>query len=126
MIVFAAMSVLFMTAIFGFATLRVDRHQTTRISMAAIRRDCPGEPNLAAFGFLEKSMVFYAGHPVPFCTDARELSRVMGNSLTYVLTDDRHADELQSRLPGEFEVLIRQNRFLRSGDVIVLVHRPRG
>ncbi len=57
-IAFAAMAVLLMTAIFGFALLRVDRHQNTRALMAAIRRDCPGEPRLAAYRFMEKSYVF--------------------------------------------------------------------
>lgn len=121
---FAAMSVLLLTAVFGLAALRVDRHQNARALMAAIRQDCPGEPNLAAYGLLEKSHVFYAGHPLPFCQNPRELARVTGDALTYVFTDGTRADEIQSRLPGMFDVLIRQPRFLRRSDVLVLVHRP--
>ena len=124
MIVFASMAALLMTAVFGFASLRVDRHQNTRALMAAIRQDCPGEPRLAAYRFLEKSQVFYAGHSVPLCQDTDDLSRVVGDSLTYVFTDDNGAAELQARLPGVFEVLIEQRRFLRRGKVLVLVHHP--
>ena len=71
--------------------------------MHAIRRDCPGEPKLAAYGFLEKSTVYYAGHPLPFCSDADELHDLIGDSLTYVFTDDKCSAECSRNCPASLK-----------------------
>ncbi len=122
MAVFAAMSLLLITACFGFAALRIDRHQNARALMARIHADCPGEPTLAFYGFSQKSCVYYAGRPVEYYEHASDLHRFLGSSRGYVLADDSHATHLMRRFPGEFHVLARRPQFLRSGDVVVLVH----
>jgi 4-amino-4-deoxy-L-arabinose transferase-like glycosyltransferase len=92
---FAVTAVLFLTAIFGFAALRVDHHQNARPMIAAIRADyekpASGQrekkgdrgqsrslpkkgtsspaPPIATYGFFRESTVFYAGHPVTTCDD---------------------------------------------------------
>jgi 4-amino-4-deoxy-L-arabinose transferase-like glycosyltransferase len=92
---FAVTAVAFLTAIFGFAALRVDHHQNARPMMAAIRADyqqagasprkpaggrgpsrsSPDKkadspaPPIATYGFFRESTVFYAGHPVTTCDD---------------------------------------------------------
>ncbi|MCY2986402.1 MAG: glycosyltransferase family 39 protein [Planctomycetota bacterium] len=73
MITFATMSVLVITAIFGYATWRIDRHQNARPLLAAIRQDCPVEPRLVGYCFLQYSYIFYAGHPIPEFGDAQQL-----------------------------------------------------
>jgi 4-amino-4-deoxy-L-arabinose transferase-like glycosyltransferase len=120
--VFAAMSLVLITACFGYAALRIDRHQNARPLMARIHADCPGEPSLVFYGFMQKSCVYYAGRPVECCEHADDLRRLLGTSRSYVLSDDAHAAHLMRRYPGEFRVLDRRPQFLRSGEVVVLVH----
>lgn len=123
MLTFAATSVLVIAAIFGYATVRIDRHQNARSLLAAIRQDCPVEPRIAGYCFLQFSYIFYAGHPVPEFGDAQQLQRFLGDTPGYVFANEDSAADLQQKCPGEFEVLIRQRRFLHAHDVLVLAHR---
>ena len=69
--VFALTSVVFLTAVFGFAALRVDRHQNAKPMIAAIRADWgknPSPPPIATYGLFRESTVFYAGQPVTRCS----------------------------------------------------------
>jgi len=121
---FAVTCVAFVTAVFGFAALRIDRYQYARPLLATIRRHSPAEPQLAGFRFIRESVVFYAGRPVAYCEDADELRRFLDRSEhAYVFTVDEHEAELEERFPGEFCVLARRPRFLRSGEVVVLTRR---
>ena len=123
MVVFAATAVLFITAIFGFAALRIDRHQNARALLAKIHADSPGQPTLMAYRFLQKSYVYYAGRPVDYYQDAEALHRRLDSKTGYVFSNERYGEELMRQYPGEFEVLVRQRRFLHAGDVLVLAHR---
>jgi 4-amino-4-deoxy-L-arabinose transferase-like glycosyltransferase len=95
LVAFAVTAVVFLTAIFGFAVLRVDHHQNARPMIAAIRADyettkdvtgkkksnlrdrglspekspSPPAPPIATYGFFRESTVFYAGYPVTTCDD---------------------------------------------------------
>jgi 4-amino-4-deoxy-L-arabinose transferase-like glycosyltransferase len=122
MAVFAAMSLVLLTVCFGYAAVRIDRHQNARELIARINADCPGEPTLAFYGALQKSWVYYAGRPVEYYEHADELRRFLGSSRGYVLADDSHAGHLLRRFPNEFRVLVRQPQFLHSGEFVVLVH----
>jgi 4-amino-4-deoxy-L-arabinose transferase-like glycosyltransferase len=81
---FAITSVVFLTAVFGFAALRVDRHQNAKPMIAAIHADWGGKgdsphlprgtvpfssPPIATYGLFRESTVFYAGRPVTRCSD---------------------------------------------------------
>ena len=69
--VFALTSVVFLTAVFGFAALRVDRHQNAKPMIAAIQADWgknPSPPPIATYGLFRESTVFYAGRPVARCS----------------------------------------------------------
>ncbi|MHC4178101.1 MAG: ArnT family glycosyltransferase [Planctomycetota bacterium] len=117
----AAAAVLFLTAMFGFAALRVDRYQNAPVLMAEIRKASPGRPQLAAYRFFRESLVFYAGEPVPHYKKADDLREFLDRAKhAYVLTTDEHEEEVRQDYPGEFSVLIRRARFLRSGEVVVL------
>jgi len=100
LVAFAVTAVVFLTAIFGFAALRVDRHQNARPMIAAIRADCetrdmavgkgsadqshgrpspeiglaPFSPPIATYRFFRESTVFYAGYPVTTCDEAANRS----------------------------------------------------
>jgi hypothetical protein len=118
--------VTFLTAIFGFAALRVDRHQNAPVLTAAIRSASPGTPRLAGYRFFRESLVFYAGKPVPRYEhrDAERLEAFLHETeYPYLVTTDEHEEELRRLFPGELSVLIRRPRFLRSGQVVVLTRR---
>ena len=118
---FAAMSVAFVTAIFGFAALRVDRHQNAPPLVAEIRRASPGPTQLASYRFVRQSFVWYAGEPIARLNNSRELGKFLesaGNPC--VVTNSDHLAEIEREFPGALRVMARQPRFLHSGEVLVL------
>ncbi len=120
----AVTAVVFLTAMFGFAALRVDRYQNAPVLMAEIRKASPGRPQLAGYRFFRESLVFYAGEPVPRYEDAGRLQEFLNQAEhPYVVTTDEHEAEVRQHFPGELFVLIRRPRFLRSGEVVVLARR---
>ena len=122
--VFAVTSVVFLTAIFGLAALRVDRHQYAKALVAQIRRAGPEQPELASYRFTRESVIFYARQPVPCLDDVEELRRYLdGSKAPCILTTDEHQGEIERCFPDEFYVLDRRPRFLRSGEMVVLVRR---
>ncbi len=58
--VFAAASVLFIAIFFGWAAVRIDRHQHSRPLLEEVRRDSPGEPQIAGYKYCDASTVYYA------------------------------------------------------------------
>ena len=57
--VFAAASVLFIAIFFGWAAVRIDRHQHSRPLLEEVRRDSPGEPQIAGYKYCDASTVYY-------------------------------------------------------------------
>ena len=136
---FAVTSVAFLTAIFGFAALRVDRHQNAKPMIAAIRADWEKEsqpppvaaPPIATYRFFRESTVYYAGHPVTKCDNdeatgrtavegLREFLAKSASSPCYVITTDEYAAEIAREFPSVFIEIFRQPRFLAPGEMIVL------
>ena len=72
MAVFAAASVLFIAMFFGWAAVRIDRHQHSRPLMEEVRRDSPAAPQIAGYKYCDASTVYYAGGPVAECDDAAD------------------------------------------------------
>jgi 4-amino-4-deoxy-L-arabinose transferase-like glycosyltransferase len=109
---YAACSVAFLTAAFGFVAIGIDRHQNARPMMAAIHRDCPDAPAICEYAFHRKSSVYYAGRPIALCDNPAALGKFLDSvDYPYIITlAERQADIEKSR-PGEFEVLLRQPRF---------------
>jgi 4-amino-4-deoxy-L-arabinose transferase-like glycosyltransferase len=125
LVIFAATSVVFVTAIFGFAAVRVDRHQHARPLVAAIRQASPAPPDIAAYRFLQACIVFYAGGPVPELPDAPALRRFLQQGRQpYLFTTDAFEAEIEREFPGQFCVLSRRPRFAGRGEVLVLTWRP--
>jgi 4-amino-4-deoxy-L-arabinose transferase-like glycosyltransferase len=135
---FAAMSVVFLTAIFGFAALPVDRHQNAKPMIAAIRADWEerggrsnlpeGEtaPRIATYRFFRESTVFYAGQPVTRCDGGERSAQqqladflvvstgfLMPEPPRYVITNNEYLPELEKAFPGRFRVILHQPRFLQ-------------
>lgn len=134
LIALAVTAVVFLTAMFGFAALGVDRHQNAKPMMAAIRADCGGEasdalPPVAAYCFFRESTVYYAGHPVTICENDEVTNRLALEDLqefmvklprSYVITTAEYESEINKHFPGEFTVIFRQRRLLDPGEMVVL------
>ena len=127
---FAVTSVVFLTAVFGFAVLRADRHQNARPMMAAIRADSPGASAaaIATYRFFRESTVFYAGYPVTRCDEGATGGSALSAlreflaqpSPAYVITTDAHEQEVLQAFPDKLRVIFRQPRFLARGEMVVL------
>jgi 4-amino-4-deoxy-L-arabinose transferase-like glycosyltransferase len=131
---FAVTSVVFLTAIFGFAVLRVDKYQNAKPMIAAIRADYgqQGPLPIATYQFFRESTVYYAGNPVTKCDDVQvpgqSAQQGLAQFLTksqraYVITTDEHEREINEAFPGKFKKIFDQRRFLGPGEMIVLRSR---
>jgi 4-amino-4-deoxy-L-arabinose transferase-like glycosyltransferase len=138
-ITFAITSVAFLTAVFGFATLRVDRFQNAKPMMAAISADeekgselfssHPRSP-IATYCFFRESTVFYSGKPVTKCDDetagrsAREaLAQFLAKpGRSYVITTDEYEPELKKAFFDRLKEIHREPRFLADGEMVIFRH----
>jgi 4-amino-4-deoxy-L-arabinose transferase-like glycosyltransferase len=126
-IAFAACSAAFLTAMFGFAAIRVDRHQNAKPLIAAIHRDCHDAPTVCSYRFFRQSMVYYAGGPIARYESADQLESLLdGPKPVYILTLDQYVAELEHEHPGELREFTRQRRFLAADDMVVLEKIPPG
>jgi 4-amino-4-deoxy-L-arabinose transferase-like glycosyltransferase len=117
------------TAMFGWAVLRVDRHQRNHLLLAMID-DASGNPRVGAFGRLEPTWVFYGGRPIAELTlDPAEAARGNGpwgpkprplaadffgqGQDRFIITTDRHWERLRAALPPNATVLAKCPLFLR-------------
>jgi 4-amino-4-deoxy-L-arabinose transferase-like glycosyltransferase len=120
-VIFAAMSVIFITAIFGFAAQRVDRHQNAKRLLTQIRGDSAESVPICAYRFFRQSMVYYSGHPVQYCDTPEQLQEFVEKSpKAYIITLDKYEKEIEHKQPGQFRVLARERRFLAADDMVVL------
>jgi len=118
---FATASVLFITMLFGWAAIRVDRHQHSRPLMEEVRRDSPAEPQIAGYKYCDASTVYYARGPVTECDDAGKLRSFLDHSLhPYVVTTGDGLASLETEMPGRWRVVARRPRFLAKGEIVVL------
>jgi energy-coupling factor transporter transmembrane protein EcfT len=137
-VAFAVMSALFLTAVFGFAALRVDRFQNARPMIAAIRMEEKGSElisPIATYRFFRESTVFYARHPVMVCDNNPATKRTAQEALayflakskspskrSYVITTDEYEREIAKAFPNQFTPIFSQRRFLGPGEMVVLRH----
>jgi 4-amino-4-deoxy-L-arabinose transferase-like glycosyltransferase len=121
MAVFATASVLFMTMLFGWAAVRIDRHQHSRPLMEEIRRDSPAVPQIAGYKYCDASTVYYARGPVAECGDAGKLRAFLDRSPhPYVVTTSDELQDLETQMPGPWRIVARRPRFLAKGEIVVL------
>ncbi|MBW3599503.1 MAG: glycosyltransferase family 39 protein [Planctomycetes bacterium] len=120
--VFAAAAVLFTTTIFGYGAMRADRHQHSDLLLAAIALESD-EPQLAAYGCLEPSWVFYAGRPI------REIDRtqltdheagVLAGEDAFVITTRRRLGEIAADLPPHTYLVAEAPYFMKDEQLVVL------
>ena len=121
----AGTAVVFLTAVFGWGTLRVDRHQNAKPMIAKIRADSgpQSQTPIATYHFFRESIVYYAGHPITRCEDdektgqsaTQKLREFLANPKpAYVITVSEHLPGLEQEFPGQFQEIFRQRCF---GDI---------
>jgi 4-amino-4-deoxy-L-arabinose transferase-like glycosyltransferase len=119
--VFAVTATLQAMAIFGFATVRVARHQT---SEALLARATGQERNIAVFEYFEPSLTFYARQQVKRFAKPEQVEAFFANSgQPYLITQEKYLPHLGAAIPADVEILARKRRFLRNGDVVLLGRR---
>ena len=140
---FAAMAVVFTTALFGFAVLCVDRHQQNQVLLAAIER-YGQNPRVGALGRLEPSWVFYGGRPIVELsldpsertndsagpgTRARSWKRKPRPSASeffgdgndrFIITTNREWERLRSQLPATATILAECPLFLKKQRLLLI------
>ena len=122
---FAVTSLAFVTALFGFAALRVDRHQNAASLVAQIRQSNPGPTQLAAYRFLKQSFIWYAEEPIARYDKPEGLRQFLETAENpCVFTSSEREAEIEKEFPGTFHVLAREPRFLHHSEVLVLARRP--
>ncbi len=118
--VYGVTTVVFITAFFGFAMLRVDRHQFAKDLVATVRAEAGTTPDLIGFGFIRESVVFYAEQPVLYCGEVDEVREAVAErSSPFIVTLDERVDDLTRECGMELREVGRWPRFLRSGEVVV-------
>ena len=139
-VVVAVTAAAFVTALFGWAVLRVDRHQENHQLLAVIDR-AGGNPRVGAFGRLEPTWVFYGGRPIEELTlDPAEAARNRGpwgpkprplaadffgtGRGRFIITTDRHWERLRPALPPQASVLAECPLFLRRERLLLIGAAP--
>jgi 4-amino-4-deoxy-L-arabinose transferase-like glycosyltransferase len=139
---FAATAVAFTTVLFGFAVMRVGRHQQNHVLLAAIEQ-CGESPRVGAFGCLEPTWVYYGGRPINELTlDASDPTSTSQDAWQpkprlnaadffasgedrFIITTARHWEPLRAALPAEAKVLAECPLFLKDDRLLLIgVKRP--
>ncbi len=114
-------AVLFCMATFGIAAPQVGRLQNSQPFVEQAAELQGGAPRVATYDYFVPSLVFYAQSPVAryaLPDDVREFFSTSSNA--YLITRSESLDQLRAVLPSDVDVLVRQRRFLRRGDVVML------
>ncbi|HWB08474.1 MAG TPA: glycosyltransferase family 39 protein [Pirellulales bacterium] len=116
----AVMSLAFTMSLFGFAAVRVSRHQNSA-ALIELLREVRERPALAAFDFTVPSLVYYSqGHVPQFWQAEEAITYLQSEPQAVLITYTRGYDELRPRLPSDVTILARGQRFLRKSEVIIL------
>lgn len=140
--VFASSAVAFVVCAFGIVAAQVGHQQRYEQFLQTVKHQRARDVQLAAFGHLEPSWVFYSGLPVwelmppgagPLQTrwierdghwepaprtEVADLLREHPHS--YFITTDRHAEALRALVPEDYEVLAETQYFLRSSRLMLI------
>ena len=117
----AVVGVLFCTGLFGFAVLPIDAHQNSQMLTDFARQHSEGPPHLGSHNYLPPSLVYYGKQPVaPLSGEAISHFFATHPKDAFLVTTDKHYQSLASQLPADVAILIRDRRFLKKGEVLLL------
>ena len=127
MLATAGASVMMITAVLGFAAVRVDRHQNSELLADAIREHATGRsPAVACYQYFRPSLVFYVDHPIErfiSAPQACEFFRTHPEN-AFLITLEDHYVQYAKDLPPGVTVLESSPFFLRRGQVLLLGRKP--
>jgi 4-amino-4-deoxy-L-arabinose transferase-like glycosyltransferase len=124
-ITMAATAVAFAVAIFGVASVRISGHHNNTAMLAHIRQHSAADFQLSTFRYSTPSLVYYANQRVTLCSEASEVREFFQKAAEpFLLTPADRLEELQGHLPGDAVELLRQRRFLRRGDLVLIGRAP--
>lgn len=107
--------------VFGFAATRVARHQNSPTLLAIARLWSTGAPRVAAFDCFTPSLVFYAESRVePLGVPEDVAAFFQSGADTFLVARTDSLPLFEELLPPGVEVLARQPRFLRKGELVLL------
>jgi len=117
----AVTAVALATTLFGLVSVRVSRHQNSVPLVEHMRRVCPDGFEVCSFHYTTPSLVYYSNQRVTPCADKHKVQEFFQHSRHPLLvTRADRLDELKDVLPADASVLVRQRRFLRRGEVVLV------
>jgi 4-amino-4-deoxy-L-arabinose transferase-like glycosyltransferase len=118
----AIAAVCFSMAMFGGVAVRAGRHHNSnRLIEIAREYSGDGEAALSTFEHPESSVIFYAQNHVTRCTKPAEVLHFFAeNEHAYLIANSDRWPELRTQLPADFQVIARQPRFLKEGEVVLV------
>ncbi len=119
-VTFATTAVAFLTALFGFAAVRVDQHQESHVLLAAIDRQSQ-HPQVASYGCLEPSWVFYGGRPIRELTAESPSTFLARSHDAFVITTESNLKQFHSELPPDVHVIAAAPYFLKKKHKLVVL-----
>lgn len=120
---FAAMSVMFVTGVLGFAATRVDKHQSSeRFAEVIHAHAAGGQAELCCFGYFRPSLVFYAKRPISSLNTAQDVGTFFQKHAenAFLFTTDEELTSIVPLLPPDVSILEASPRFLKSKNILLL------
>ena len=116
----AATAFVFVAAVLVWGANRIDRYQNARPLIQSLQRQTQGQYQIAAFRFLEPSLVFYARQRIDLLQTSDQVTSFLSRSGSFLITTETGFTELSQSGSNTPSALSRQRRFLRYGDLLIL------
>jgi 4-amino-4-deoxy-L-arabinose transferase-like glycosyltransferase len=120
--VFCGTAVLFAFSLFAIGTTRVDAHQHNHLLLRAIAARS-ARPQIAAYGNLEPTWVYYSGQPItlfPYDRLLEASSFLARGPDRFLITTEDALKYLQPELPPPYRVLETVPYFLKKSNLVVI------
>jgi 4-amino-4-deoxy-L-arabinose transferase-like glycosyltransferase len=119
---FAGCAALLVVTLLAGVAQRVDRHQPIHGILAEISSH-GDQPQIAAFGCLEPTWVFYNGRTIPVISndkDQRVADYLAGHRDRFLITTQDGYERLKPDLPAGARILVRTPYFLKAKELVVI------
>lgn len=120
--VYAAAACVFLLTTFGFALVRVDRHQNSQFFANQIRAHATETPTIATFGYFRPSLVAYARQPVIKLQSAEAASEYFDKNQhdSFLLISDEAYARVGKGFPADVAILEQSRKFGYPGQILLL------
>jgi hypothetical protein len=124
-VAFTATAAVFVTTLFGFVLVRVDRHQQNHLLLNAIAQRSL-DPTVASYRTLEPTWVFYGGRPIKSLGETQAVDQFLTSGRDRFLITTRKAwqQDLRTTLPAQAKILAECPIFLKKGELVLIACEP--